>query len=163
MIGAGERSLESLLDAADVLRPAVVEGRAEADHQQLVFTDLVGVLRIVQRGVAGVAAEVVGIGFLALHQLLLLVGQGVPCGLGGGALSVGLLGPGLHVDGVDELSYLGGGFLVFLGGLLALGEGGCGTYHAHREQHDESQKQCDLSFHGFLLFYLGRLRIPRCM
>ena len=75
--------LQGVLDALDVGGAAAVEGGAEADDQQLIFTDVVGVARVVLAGVAGVAAKVIGVCVLALDQLLLGVGQGVPSGLGG--------------------------------------------------------------------------------
>ena len=159
----GEGRFQGGLNAADVLSPAVVEGRAEAHHQQLILSDAVPVPRIILGGVAGVAAKVVGIGILALHQRLLCVGQGIPGGLGGGAVGVGGLGPLLDIDGVDEGGHLGGGFLIGLGGLVVLRVGGGSTHHADGGQHDESQKQCDRFFHRFLLFSLERLGAPRCI
>ena len=93
-------------------------------------------------GVAGVAAEVVGIGLLALHQLLLRVGQGVPGGLGGGALGVGVLGALLDVDGVDQLGNRVGGGLV---GVLGERDSAHGDDH---RQHDQHGKQF---LHGFFL------------
>ncbi len=80
----------------DQSHAAVVEGRAEGDDQQLVFADLVLVAGVIQRGVAGVAAKVLGAGFLALDELLLRVGQRVPRGLGRFALRVGVIGALLH-------------------------------------------------------------------
>ena len=98
--------LQSILDALDVLHAAVVEGGAEGDHQQLVVADLIGVAGIVLGGVAGVAAKVIGVSLFALDQLLLGVGQGVPCGLCGLALGVGVLVVLLHIDGVDEVCHI---------------------------------------------------------
>ena len=102
---AGEGGGQSVFNAPDVLSAAVIEGRAEAHDQELVLADVVGVAGIVFGGVAGVAAEVVGIGVLTLDQLLLGVGEGVPGLLGGQTLGVGLLGALLYVDGVDQLGY----------------------------------------------------------
>ena len=108
---------QSVLDALDVLHAAVVEAGAEGDHQELLLTDVVGVAGIVQAGVAGVPAEVIGIGLFTLHQGLLQIGEGIPGGLGGGALGVGVLIALLDVDGVDQRGHLGGGSQIFLAGL----------------------------------------------
>ena len=70
--------LQGVLDALDVSGAAAVEGGAEADDQQLIFADVVGIARVVLAGVAGVAAKVVGVCVLTLDQLLLGVGQGIP-------------------------------------------------------------------------------------
>ena len=90
------------LDPADVLCPAVIEGRAEAYYQKFIFPDPVGVARIVFRGVAGIETEVVRIGELAFHQFLLRVAQRVPGGLCFGAARVGIFGPFLDIDRVDQ-------------------------------------------------------------
>ena len=115
----GERGLQGVLDALDVGNTAVVVGRAEGDDQQLVLADLVLIARIVHGSVAGIEAEVIGAGLVAFDELLLRVGQGVPCGLGGFALGVGLVGAGLDIDGVDQSGDLIGSCLIqlFLGRL----------------------------------------------
>ena len=74
----GVSGLQGVLNALDVGSAAVVEGGAEGHHQQLVLADLIGVAGIVLGSIAGVAAKVVGVGVLALHQLLLGIGQSVP-------------------------------------------------------------------------------------
>ena len=66
-----EGLLQRTLDGADGLAAAVVEAGAEADHQQLVLADFVGVARIVQRGVAGVVVL-----FIVLRGGLFLLGAG---------------------------------------------------------------------------------------
>ena len=53
----GKGFLQRRLDGADGETAAVVEAGAEADDQQLVLADFVGVARIVQRGVAAVAQK----------------------------------------------------------------------------------------------------------
>ena len=107
----GVSRLQGVLNALDVGYAAVVEGGAEGHHQQLLLADLVLVAGIVLGCVTGVQTEIVGAGFLTLHQRLLGVGQGIPSGLGGLTLGVGLLGALLHVDGVDEGGDLIGGAL----------------------------------------------------
>ena len=94
--------LDSLLDSADILCAAVVEGGAEAHHQDLVLADLIRVQRIVQGGVACVAAEIIGIRFLAFHKLLLFVRQRIPAGLRRLDLRVSLLGPFLDINRIDH-------------------------------------------------------------
>ena len=69
-------------------------------------TNLIGVAGIVLGSIAGVAAEVVGVGVLALHQLLLGIGQGVPCSLCGFALGIGVIGALLHIDGIDQVCHV---------------------------------------------------------
>lgn len=44
--------LQGVLDALDVSGAAAVEGGAEADDQQLIFADVVGIARVVLAGVA---------------------------------------------------------------------------------------------------------------
>ena len=88
------------------------------------------VQRIVLNGVAGIAAEVVGL----FNQLLLGVGQGVPGSLGGLALGVGLVGALLDLDGGDQLVHRGGSGLVGI-----LGEGD--DAHGDHRQHDQHGKQ----------------------
>ena len=129
-VGIG--GLKGVLDSLDVGGSALVERGAEAHDEELVLSDIVGVPGIIQGSVAGVPAEVVGIGALALDQLLLGVGQGVPGLLCLGALVVGLVGPFLYVDRVDQGCYLVGGLLV----LLAAVSAGC---HAedHADRHDQ--------------------------
>ena len=102
----GVSGLQSVLDALDIGSAAVVEGGAEGHHQQLVFADLIGVAGIVLGSIAGVAAEVVGVSVLALHQLLLGIGQSVPCSLCGFALGVGVVSALLHIDGVDQIGHV---------------------------------------------------------
>ena len=145
--------LQGVLDALDVGYAAVVEGGAEGHHQQLLLADLVLVAGIVLGGVAGVQTEIVGAGFLTLHQCLLGVGQGIPSGLGGLALGIGLLGALLHVDGVDEGGDLiGGGLVGLLGvhvvvvlvaGIVLVAAGG---QHAHQHHSRHQKGKCFL--HG---------------
>ena len=114
--------LQSVLNALDVGSAAVVEGGAEGHDQQLVFADLIGVAGNVLRGIAGVAAKVVGVGIFALHQLLLGIGQSVPSGLCGLALGIGVIGALLHIDGVDQICHVLCGKLVSVcAGSLAAG------------------------------------------
>ena len=49
--------LQSVLNALDILYATVVEGRTEADNEQLVFADFVFVARVVFRGVARIAGR----------------------------------------------------------------------------------------------------------
>ena len=98
--------LQSILDALDVGHAAVVEGGAEGNHQQLVLADAVLVAGVILGSVAGVTAEVVGVGVLAFHHFLLLVGQGVPCSLCGLALGVGVIVALLYINGVDQVSHI---------------------------------------------------------
>ena len=102
----GVCGLQSVLNALDVGSAAVVEGGAEGHHQQLVLTNLISVAGIVLRGIAGVAAKVVGVGIFALHQLLLGIGQSVPSGLCGFALGIGVIGALLHIDGVNQVCHV---------------------------------------------------------
>ena len=104
--------LQGVLDALDVSGAAAVEGGAEADDQQLIFADVVGIARVVLAGVAGVAAKVVGVCVLALDQLLLGVGQGIPGSLSGLALGIGVGAALLHVDGVDQIGAVLSGHFV---------------------------------------------------
>ena len=104
--------LQGVLDALDVSGAAAVEGGAEADDQQLIFADVVGIARVVLAGVAGVAAKVVGVCVLTLDQLLLGVGQGIPGSLGGLALGIGVGAALLHVDGVDQIGAVLSGHFV---------------------------------------------------
>ena len=104
--------LQGVLDALDVSGAAAVEGGAEADDQQLILADVVGIARVVLAGVAGVAAKVVGVCVLTLDQLLLGVGQGIPGSLSGLALGIGVGAALLHVDGVDQIGAVLGGHFV---------------------------------------------------
>ena len=106
--------LQSILDALDVLHAAVVEGGAEGDHQQFVLADVVLVAGVILGSIAGVTAKVVGVGVLALDQLLLGVGQGIPGSLGGLALGVGVIVALLHIDGVDQVCHVLCGHFVSL-------------------------------------------------
>ena len=128
--------LQSILDALDVGHAAVVEGGAEGHHQQLVLADVVLVAGVILGSIAGVAAEVIGVGVLAFHHFLLLIGQGVPCSLCGLALGVGVIAALLHIDGVDQVCHilcscfvcvLAGGFAAGSGGACCAGSsaGGC--------------------------------------
>ena len=148
-IGVG--LLQGILNALDVGYAAVVEGGAEGDHQQLLLADLVLVAGIVLGRVTGVQTEIVGAGFLTLHQSLLGVGQGIPSGLGGLALGVGLLGALLYVDGVDQSGNLvGGGLVGFLGvhivvvsvvvvGSIVLVAAGGQHAHQHHSRHQKGK------------------------
>ena len=102
----GVSGLQGVLNALDVGGAAVIEGGAEGHDQQLVLTDLIGVAGIVLGGITGVAAKVVGVSVLALHQLLLGIGQGVPCSLCGLALGIGVVGALLHIDGIDQVCHV---------------------------------------------------------
>ena len=102
----GVSGLQGILNALDVGGAAVIEGGAERHHQQLVFANVIGVAGIVLGGIAGVAAKVVGVSVLALHQLLLGIGQGVPCSLCGFALGIGVIGALLHIDGIDQVCHI---------------------------------------------------------
>ena len=122
----GVCGLQGVLNALDVGSAAVVEGGAEGHHQQLVLADLIGVAGIVLGSIAGVAAKVVGVGVLALHQLLLGIGQSVPSGLCGFALGIGVIGALLHIDGVDQVCHVlcGQCVSVCAGSLAASGRTG---------------------------------------
>ena len=162
----GERGLQGLLDTADIGGAAVVERSAEADDEQFVLADAVGVEGIVLRGVAGVSAEVIGIGFLTLDELLLSVGQRVPGGLGGGALRVGLVRSLLDVDRVYESGDGVGGFLIGVAGRLRLGGRLCSGSHCRlrgaacqAESHEsDDQRYCEQFLHTLvflLVFWTG--------
>ena len=61
---------------------------------------------VVLGSIAGVAAKVVGVSLFALDQLLLGIGQGVPGGLGGLTLGIGVIGALLHIDGIDQVCHV---------------------------------------------------------
>ena len=105
-VGIGFR--QRVLDALDVQSPALVEGGAEAHHQQLVLADLVGVPGIVLRSVAGVTAEVIRL----FHQLLLLRSQRVPGLLGRRAHLRRVVCPLLDLDRSDQFVHRRRGVLV---------------------------------------------------
>ena len=118
--------LQGILDALDICRAAAVEGGAKADDQQFVFADLIPIAGIVQVGIAGIAAKVVGVSVLAFHQLFLGIGQGVPCLLGSFALGIGVIGALLHIDGIDQVcNVFCGQFVSLLAGNLAAGSRSC--------------------------------------
>ena len=99
--------LNGLLDPADILCAAVVEGGAEAHHQDLVLADLIRVQRIVQGGVACVAAEIIGIRLFSFHHLLLGISQRVPRIARRFDVRVGRLGALLYIDRIDQCCTLG--------------------------------------------------------
>ena len=118
----GISGLQRILDALDILHSAVVEGGAEGDHQQLILADVVLIAAVVLGSIAGVATKVVGVSLFALNQLLLGIGQGIPCGLGGLTLGIGVIGALLHIDGIDQVcNVLCGQFVSLLAGNLAAG------------------------------------------
>ena len=118
--------LQRILDALDILHSAVVEGGAEGDHQQLILADVVLIAAVVLGSIAGVAAKVVRVSLFALDQLLLGIGQGIPCGLGGLTLGIGVIGALLHIDGIDQVcNVLCGQFVSLLAGNLAAGSRSC--------------------------------------
>ena len=143
-ISGGDR----VLDALDVLHAAAIEAGAEGDHQDLLLADAVGVAGIVQAGVAGVAAEVIGIGLFTFHQFLLCVGQGVPGGLRGGALGVGVLVALLDIDGVDQRGHRVGGCLIFRAGLGFTGKDGAGMGDIQRLHFGDAAQASDLALDG---------------
>ena len=122
----GVSGLQGVLNALDIGSAAVVEGGAEGHHQQLVFANVIGVAGIVLGSIAGIAAKVVGVGVLALHQLLLGIGQSVPSGLCGLALCISVIGALLHIDGVDQVCHVlcGQCVSVCVGSLAAGGRTG---------------------------------------
>ena len=138
-IGIG--CLQRLFDGADIGGAALIEGSAKGHHQQFLFADLIGVQRIIQAGVAGIAAKVIGVGLFAFHQFLLFVGQGVPGSLGGGDLGVGFLGPLLDVNGVDQLGH------GVCGGLISIFSKSGGQRKHHRQGNQTGKNL----FHGFIL------------
>ena len=146
----GVSGLNGILDALDVRCAAVVEGGAEADDEDLVVADVVLIAGVILGGVAGVAAKVIGVSLFTLDQLLLGVGQGVPCGLGGLALGVGVLVALLHIDGVDEICHvLCCHFIGLLAAHLAGGSRACcGAAGSSRRrctaagEHTGTQGQC---------------------
>ena len=94
--------LQGLLDTADISRAALVEGSAEADYEKLVLADLICVERVICGCIAGVAAEIIGIGLFAFDQGLLLVGQCIPCCLCSCDIIIRRLGALLHIDRIDQ-------------------------------------------------------------
>ena len=95
--------LQSVLNALDILYATVVEGRTEADNEQLVFADFVFVARVVFRGVTRIAAEIIRVGVIAFHKLLLRIGQRVPSFFCCFAFFIGIVIALLHIDCVDEI------------------------------------------------------------
>ena len=99
---------------------------------------------------AVVTAKVIGVSLFTLDQLLLGVGQGVPCGLGGLALGVSVLVALLHIDGVDEICHvLCCHFIGLLAAHLAGGSRACcGAAGGSRRrctaagEHTGTQGQC---------------------
>ena len=152
----GEGRGERVLDALDVRGAAVVERGAEAHDQQLVLADLIGVAGVVLGGVAGVAAEVIGL----LDQLLLRGRQSVPGGLGLGALGVGVLGPFLHLNAGDQLVHRCGGRLILRTRLQL--PGGTAGKAAHTQDHTEHEQHGD-EFGCFLhpVFLLKNISVSR--
>ena len=100
------RRLQRLLDAADILRTAVVEGGTEAHDEKLLLADTVLVQRIVLAGIPGVAAEIIRIGLLTLDERLLRICQLVPGFLRLRALRIGILGPLLYIDRIDQRRHM---------------------------------------------------------
>ena len=95
------RCLQRLLDPADVLRTAVVEGGTEAHDEKLLLADTVLVQRIILAGIPGVAAEIIRISLLTLDERLLRICQLVPGRLRLRTLCIGILGPLLYIDRID--------------------------------------------------------------
>ena len=95
--------LQSVLNALDILYATVVEGRTEADNEQLVFADFVFVARIVFCSVARIATEIIRVGVIAFHKLLLRIGQRVPSFFCCFAFFIGIVIALLHIDCVDEI------------------------------------------------------------
>ena len=168
-VGVG--GLQGVLNALDVGGAAVIEGGAEGHHQQLVLADLIGVAGIVLGSIAGVAAEVVGVSVLALHQLLLGIGQGVPCSLCGLALGIGVVGALLHIDGVDQVCHILRGQCVSVcaGSLAAGGRTGsnracsAGSSPAAAGQYTGAQSQSGQSGRRFADVAFFHLAFPFLM
>ena len=139
----GECGGNGILNALDVGDTAAIEGGAEGDHQDFLLANFVGIAGIVQGGIAGIQTEVIGAGFLALHQLLLLVGQGIPGSLGGSTLGIGVLGAGLNIDGINQLGHSVGSSLI--GGSIGPGK------NRHAQQHGYGAEKCNEFFHIFFL------------
>ena len=159
--------LQSILDGLDILHTAVVEGGAEAHHQNFVFADLILIAGIVQRGIAGVTAKVIGVGLVAFHQCLLGIGQGVPCGLGLGALGIGVFVAGLHINGIDQFGHMIGRSLIGIhafGGRNSrsrgsrAGSGGGAAANQQAGSHGGAENSSSEFFHVFLLF--GSTSLP---
>ena len=100
------RCLQCLLDPADVLRTAVVEGGTEAHDEKLLLADTVLVQRIVLAGIPGVAAEIIRIGLLTLDKRLLCIRQLIPGLLRLRTLCIGILGPLLYIDRIDQRRHM---------------------------------------------------------
>ena len=96
--------LQSLLDSADVLCTALVEGCTKAYNEKFVLADLILVQRIILRCITCVSSEVIRISELALYLFLLLISQSIPCLLGSFALSISIICILLYVDGIDQSS-----------------------------------------------------------
>ena len=132
-----------ILNALDVRHAAAVVGSAEGYHQDFLFANSVGIAGVIQRGIAGIQAEVIRAGFLALHQLLLGIGQGIPGFLCGGTLGIGLIGAGLDIDGINQCGHLVGGGLIG----IRIGKGHTG----HAKEHGQCAQECNELFHLNLL------------
>ena len=126
----GHSAIQSLLHVVDLLAVAGLNmvdddlcGEGTADRP---VADVVLIAAVVLGSIAGVAAKVVRVSLFALDQLLLGIGQGIPCGLGGLTLGIGVIGALLHIDGIDQVcNVLCGQFVSLLAGNLAAGSRSC--------------------------------------
>ena len=119
--------LQSVLNALDILYATVVEGRTEADNEQLVFADFIFVARVVFCSVARIAAKVIRVSVIAFHKLLLCIGQRVPSFFCCFAFFIGMIIALLHIDCVDEIrNILRCHFVCFLLGCARRAAFDCG-------------------------------------
>ena len=94
--------LEGFFNPPDIHRAALVEGRAEADDEQLVVADPIAVAGIIQGRIAGIAAEIVRVRLLAFHQFLLGICQGIPGGSGRSDVRIRGVCAFLYIDRIDQ-------------------------------------------------------------
>ena len=104
--------LQGVLDAFDITCTAVIEGRAEADDEELIFADLIKVPGIIEGGIARIPSEIIGIGVFPFDQCLFFLSQRIPGGPCRSALFLRRVSPFLDIDGIDEGSCLFHGFHV---------------------------------------------------
>ena len=94
--------LQCILDALDILGTAVIEGSTKAYNQDLIVTNLICIPRIILGSITCIASEVLRACLFALYQLLLCIGQCIPCFLCSGAVCIRCIGSFLYVNFIDQ-------------------------------------------------------------